>query len=356
MTASKSFFDSLNDLWKWLWGSEASVPPEPQPALPDAPPPPQRPRVLLLVFNPVVEAATGKKLIEVKRWNDPEKLAADYIADVAQCSGGLVQYQIVERIEADEIPRKADGYQYTPQQYLQVMATNVGAHAPDLVDYDAIISRYDLLTRVTTGAIDEVWLFGAPYFGFWEAAMAGKGAFFCNGGPIQRTDQCPRKFVLMGFNYERGVGEMLEDLGHRAETILARVFRVERFWEWAYNRNRVPAMVGERALNLYERFMCFEQIAPGKANVGSLHYAPNSGVDYEWGNPTPVQSCADDWLQFPDLPNPPNYRPMTTREWGGGDIRAHHQWWLARLPKAAGATDGIANNWWRYVIDPNTVE
>jgi len=28
----------------------------------------------------------------------------------------------------------------------------------------------------------------------------------------------------MGFNYERGVGEMLEDLGHRAESILSHVF------------------------------------------------------------------------------------------------------------------------------------
>ena len=26
-----------------------------------------------------------------------------------------------------------------------------------------------------------------------------------------------RRFVIMGFSYERGVGEMLENMGHRAE-------------------------------------------------------------------------------------------------------------------------------------------
>jgi len=87
--------------------------------------------------------------------------------------------------------------------------------------------------------------------------------------------------------------------------------------------------------------------------VGTLHYAPNSPTDYEWGVATPVASCADDWLQFPNLPDPPVYRTMTAQDWGGGDMRAHHKWWLKHLPKVAGRTRGAANNWWKYVIDPN---
>ena len=34
-------------------------------------------------------------------------------------------------------------------------------------------------------------------------------------------------------------------------------------------------------------------------------------------------------------------------------MRAHHRWWLRHLPRAEGTTDGIANNWWKYVIDVN---
>ena len=46
--------------------------------------------------------------------------------------------------------------------------------------------------------------------------MAGKGAFYINGGPIG-YDKIPsqRPFVIMGFNYERGVAEMLHDLPRR---------------------------------------------------------------------------------------------------------------------------------------------
>ena len=84
--------------------------------------------------------------------------------------------------------------------------------------------------------------------------------------------------------------------------------------------------------------------------MGLLHYAPNSTRDYEWGNATPVQSCADDWLLFPNLPNPPNYRTMTCADWGNGDIREHHKWWLKRMSKVAGSVNGILNNWWQYLI------
>jgi|YNPBryantNP2012_1023418.scaffolds.fasta_scaffold03466_2 hypothetical protein len=313
---------------------------------------PLRPRVLMITYNPIVDAS-GTTLIEAMHWNDPRQLAAEYIADVRECSGGLVEYQIVQQIEVDIFPVKQDGFYYTPREYIAVVQHQRAAHEPDAADYDTILAQFDILARVARAEIDEVWLFGGPHFGFWEATMGGTRAFFCNGTPIANTQSCPRRFVVMGFSYERGVGEMLEDLGHRAETILARVFHSEKFLEWTYTSNRVPPTVSGVSLNLFERFLCFDQIAPGKANVGTIHYAPNSPTDYAWGVMTPVPSCADDWLHFPNLPDPPNYRPLDARAWGNGDIRAHHKWWLAHLPRAAGVTNGIANNWWKYFIDVN---
>ncbi len=367
MSSSNSFLGSLADLLSRLFGSAPRAKPPPTPTPPPQPSPqpkpddgvlkPQTPRVMLVVYNPVVDAASGKKLIETLNWNDPDQLAAGYIADIAECSGGLVAYQIVDRVEVDELPIKADGFRYSAAQYVNVARTNIGAHDPDAVDYGAIMSKFNVLARVAANELDEVWLFGGPYFGFWEAAMGGAGAFFCNGGPLDNTASCPRKFVVMGFSYERGIGEMLEDLGHRAETTLAHLFGSDQFWNWAYTRpkERNPKTITP-PLNLLERFLCFDQIAPGQANVGTLHYAPPSQIDYEWGNPNAVQSCADDWLQFPNLPEPPNYRAVTRADWGGGEIRAHHKWWLTHLPKVAGVTNGVANNWWRYVLDPNEVK
>jgi hypothetical protein len=361
MSQSPSFISALLDLLSRLFGGSGQPP---TPPTPPSPPPtilpengvltPMTPRALVIVLNPTVDPATGKKLIETMGWTDPDQLVAGYIADIDECSGGLVKYSVTQRIDVDEIPVKQDGFQYTTEAFMNVMRTNQGAHDPDMVDYGAIIAKHNLLQRAAAKEFDEVWLFGAPYMGFWESAMAGAGAFFSNGGPIPNTSSCPRKFVVMGFNYQRGVGEMLEDLGHRAESIMSHVFRSEAFLEFTYTKNRT----GTRSpKNLFERFLLFDQIAAGQSNVGSVHYAPNSPSDYEWALMTPVvPSCADDWYQFPNLPTPPNYRPMSAQDWGTGDvIRTHHKWWLKHLPKVAGVTNGIGNNWWKYFIDPNMV-
>ena len=80
-----------------------------------------------------------------------------------------------------------------------------------------------------------------------------------------------------------------------------------------------------------------------------LHWAPNSRRDYDWGNPAQVTTRCDNWLKFPDLSGDP--QTLTCAAWGGGDIRLHHRWWFQRLPKAPGRQHGVANNWWRYVIN-----
>jgi hypothetical protein len=84
-----------------------------------------------------------------------------------------------------------------------------------------------------------------------------------------------------------------------------------------------------------------------------VHFAPNSERDYDWGNPRPVISYCDDWMTFPELPG--RARWVDCREWGGGDMRLHHLWWLSHLPRVSGETFGVSNNWWSYVIDPNLV-
>ena len=156
----------------------------------------------------------------------------------------------------------------------------------------------------------------------------------------------------MGFSYERGVGEMLEAFGHRSESLVSKVFNSQDFVAWAYRQGRVPATVGP-TLNLFQQFISFDQIAPGKAGIGTIHYAPNSAQDYDWNNPRDVPSNCYDWYNFPRFQK--EFRQVNADEWGDGDIRAHHKWWLKHLPKVAGRTSGVANNWWQYMIDPNLI-
>jgi hypothetical protein len=163
--------------WSSLWDFLAGL------VRPPALPPsgdlvPLEPHVLMIVYNPVVDAATGAHLIQAMRWNDPEQLAAAYIADVRECSGGWVNYRIVQRNDVDALPTKIDGFCYTPQEYVNIALTHRGVHEPDAVDYHALLEQFSVLPRVAAGEIDEVWLFGGPYFGLWESTMGGASAFF----------------------------------------------------------------------------------------------------------------------------------------------------------------------------------
>jgi hypothetical protein len=297
---------------------------------------PLRRRVLLITYDPIIHSAGGRKLTQVQGWRKVDELVQEFVADLWECSGGFVQFEIAERIEVDAWPVKVDGFRYEESAFLQCWRSRTGWHAPDAVDYEAILADFDLLNRVESGEIDEVWLFAFPYAGFYESIMVGPGAFWCNSPPLPKMVGISRRFVIMGFNYERGVGPMLESLGHRFESHLQQTWRHRP---------------GDD--NLWQRFIRYDLVAPGQANCGWMHYAPNSQVDYDWGNRTPVLSKCDEWLSFPDFRGVA--RAVDCSEWGHGDMRAHHKWWFKHLPRARGQTLGISNNWWLYGVDPNAV-
>lgn len=292
-----------------------------------------RPKVLAIIHNPLMP--NNQKIQQVYRWNDPDKLAQGYIDDIAHCSHGYARYQIVDRIEVDAFPLKLDGFRYTPGTFAQAWQTS-RFHNPDAVDYLALVREFSIIERVDSGEIDEVWLLGFPYCGYYESIMAGPGAFWCNAPPLKGTEHASRRFVIMGFNYERGIGEMLEDLGHRAESIISKV----------YEHTHGDA-------NLWERFTRYDKTHPGRAECGNVHFAPNSERDYDWGNRRRVLSRCDNWLSFPDLSGAP--RMVNCTDWGDGDIRKHHIWWMRRFPHIPGSASGVASNWWHYIIDPNHV-
>jgi hypothetical protein len=294
-------------------------------------------KVLLIVYDPIVDSSNQARLSRHMGWYDPSDLVAGFIADLLEVSKGLAHYQIVQRMDVDEFPAKTDGFRYTPQSYLDVIRRAAVPHMPQEVDYNAILHQFNILQKVASGDIDEVWIFGFPHAGFYESIMGGPGAFWCNAPPLVNTSAGKRRFVIMGFSYERFIGEMFESYGHRAESIMERTF---------------ISLTGDA--NLWKRFTRYEKIAPGKAACGNIHFAPNSERDYDWGNLTPVQSECYDWLlNFPNFKG--DIRTVNAAEWGGGEIRAHHKWWFDHFPRAAGRRNGIHNNWWQYVVAPQRV-
>ena len=334
-----SFWDFLLSLFSSLRGSSPVVPP-PQPAIPpDNTTEPVRietSRVLLVIYNPTMETASGTKIIQSMNWNNPDDLSNTFIQDILEVSGGLARFQIVDRVELDEFPALTDGFRYDPQSYLAVINKTQPAHQPEYANYQAILTGLNAVPRVMDREIDEVWLFGFPQAGFYESTMCGAGAFWCNSQPQAWSTGCDRRFVVMGFSSERGVGEMIHSFGHRVESIMTQTFSKT-----------------QGTANLYAQFALYDKVAPGKAQVGDVHFPPNADTDYDYNNPRKVLSNCYDWYNFPVFKN--DIREVNADEWGNGDMRILHKWWLNHLPKVAGRTSGVVNNWWQYIMDPNLV-
>ena len=179
----------------------------PQPCSSTAPagprPDPIQRKVLAVVYNPTVSSEGGKSLIEIKRWNDPQRLMASYIHDLRDCSYGYANFEVVETQEFDRFPIKRDGFVYSGDDFMRHSRSHSGFHEPDAADYYRILADFDVVSKINQGSIDEVWMFGSPYAGFYESQMAGPGAFFCNSEPLAGVASS-RRFVIMGFNYEAG--------------------------------------------------------------------------------------------------------------------------------------------------------
>jgi hypothetical protein len=318
--------------------------------------PPQicNPKVFVLIYNPTMDAATGKKMVDYMGWPQPDALVGACISELLQASNGLARYQVAQRVELDEFPALTDGFTYTPASFLDVMRRGAAPHNPSGIDYGAILQRFNVLQCIADKTYDEVWVMGFPNAGLYESVMGGAGAFWCNGPVLPNTAACRRRFVVMGYSYERQVGEMLHSYNHRCESILAKAFNCQDFLAWAYRPNRSPATISPgQVLNDFQRFMLFDQIAPGRAGVGLVHFPPNGVRDYDLGNPNIVKSACYDWLGFPAFKG--DVRMISCTEWGGGDERNYQSWWLKHLPKVAGRQNGIHNNWWQYVANPNNV-
>jgi hypothetical protein len=301
-----------------------------------------------LNFDPIIPQEGGKRLTEVAGWNNPRKLAEGYMSDVLRMSHGIVRYKIVEWKDIDTFHTKIDGFTYTPEQYMEAHRTGKGWHDPDTADYPKTFRDYNVIPRIDKGEIDEVWFFGAPYFGYNESAMAGPGAFYINGATYEDVPS-KRAFAIMGFNYERGVAEMTHDLSHRTESTMARVYGG---WE-----------VDKLTTN-WAKFAANDKQSHGVAAAGTCHWPPNAEHDYDYGNPRTVNSSADDWLNYPNLTGVT--KPVNRDNWSEPFKNANGQpdwqrnymlFWFTHLPHAPGTNaDGRLNNWWEYIFHFNNYD
>lgn len=216
-------------------------------------------KILRIIIDPILN---GKSLSDLYGINVIE-LHNSVLAELANISGESMN--VVKTEYSTEIPVKEDGYQYSNSEYLSVLQGSIPAHSPDILNYDNLIKKFDLINRKNNGEFDEVHCYSGGYIGFYESRIIGKNSIWCNA-PAYNAE-CDR-FVIMGFNFTRGVSEAIEALGHRTESIL---------------RYCYP--------NFFADFIkC----------VGTIHTPHNAVNDYDWNNQDIVNCYAD---KYPDIYN-----------------------------------------------------
>jgi len=306
-------------------------------------PSPRVVKVLAVDYEPDLSSHGGQTLRQFLKWNDPRRMTTNLIRYIKESSGGYADYQLVDFLQVNQFPAKRDGFRYDEQSFLEMWKDRKKVHQPDAFSYAAMFQELNLAARVRSNAVDEVWVWGAPYFGTDEYAMKipsdqlyyqTDNAWFYR--PYDIPD-CGRTVWVMGFNYEVGEDNALHSFGHRCEGILA----------LTVGRGVWNGKAGET--NAWSRFTRQADKFPKDAQAGNVHGGPNAKSGYDYGQTNVVLSGADDWLNYPNLTG--LKKPVNCETWGKPYHLNFQRWWLAHLPKNPGITDGFYNNWWRYIVD-----
>jgi hypothetical protein len=302
------------------------------------------PKATVVIYDPLITKADGSKvaLSAYMNWEDPQDLVGRYRRAIKSITNGRVQYGLLKTVIVRDFHKKADGFKYTQAGYLACMADANACHMPDAADVLATLASHNVCTDANAGLVNELWMFGGPYFGYWESQLTGPGAFDYNSPPLPGS-ACTKLLPIMGFNYERSLAEMLHDNMHRTEATMSRVYG-----SWAQNRDA----------NNFDRFgrVAFQSPDFAYSGCGSAHFTPTSTSDYDYANPNPVMSNCDDFFNYPNLKPPATVLKTTScQAWGCNDV-AYYRYFFQHLPKAAGTgPDGKFNDWWRYLIKPNDI-
>jgi hypothetical protein len=241
------------------------------------------PKVLVIDFRP---AAVPQE------WNNTTTLIQKYLEALRQASKDTLKYRVAKKLDVQKYPPLLGNRQYDDSLYTQVLQDDTKALRDAagnyvMADYEQILKDFNVLPLILDKTIDEVWMFGGPYFGFYESRMIGKGAFWCNGPAIELDS---RRFVVMGFNYQRDVREMVHDFGHRAESILGRHFKSQPYLDELY---KPAAGLGSAPKNDFEQFL---------HSAGTVHRKPG-GEDYGQDEVAWVTALRSEWFPAAVDPN-----------------------------------------------------
>lgn len=332
------------------------------------------------VYNGRMEQYRGKRITEIVhkgwgyRWNDPYVQMKEYERDMEASSHGVVQYEVVKIVEADQLfSYHRASANSARRDYLTVdtlvnyyfhKRPTTGSNTVDNAasyDYVGMMQHYGFDKMVDNGEIKEVWVYTHPTSGMNESRLIGDGAFWCNSGGIGKGEATNSELCCVMFcNYERTTDLAMHSFGHRFESIMSQVYAREGGYSstaWKYDTKGSSDL-----LTNWEKYSAhnleFDKYKKGYAHIGMCHFPPNATGDYDYGNSRYVMTYADTWLDYPDVKEDDSVaRRVNKAEWrdAGGDQWGYMKWYFSHIPHFKGLCprDGHLNNWWYYLVDYN---
>lgn len=300
-------------------------------------------KVYVLKFEPIM--SNGQTLTQYMGWRPYGEYVQEAIDWFKGASDNRVNFSVAFEKEVNGWPTKEDGFIYDEQSYLDVISGRIEPHRPDTANYYEFLNNqdYDICGKLNRGEIDELWLMGRSWFGFWESAMAsspnGPPGFWVNG-PTYRETACNK---LLPVGLPGG-----HTFGHRAEATMTYVYG-----GWEENR----------MAHNWDRFGLVRALSPDFSvfGCGSVHYSHNSRTledDYDFDIRDEVPTYCDIFYNYPSIPQTEEdlrgvAQPIGCAAWGC-TANGYEQWWWKHLPKYKGVgPDGKLNDWWQYIFDPN---
>jgi hypothetical protein len=317
---------------------------------------PMRPKVALVLIDPPLQDYGGEAMHVKYNWRDPAVLSNDLVAHFKQATDSVIQFEIATTIIPNRLFTRVRGSFPSVEQFEawldQPGWTTLKAMSDSgkiAFDYQELVKYYHFDSLRNAGAIDEVWVYAAPYMGMYESQLMGPTAFWWNSPPIRTGTALKKLLSVMGLNYERGVDQAFHSFGHRMESAMVQAYEVVQGRPW----NDTSAHPTP-----WDLFTRVEKDIPGKSHVGNIHFPPNGTHDYDYGNSKWVTSYAENWFRYPYLME--QSRPVNVSTWiyspadplaEGQDHLGYLTWWYNHIPRYTGVTDGVLNNWWMYWMD-----
>jgi predicted outer membrane repeat protein len=298
-------------------------------------------KVYVVVYDPLL--SDGQTLRQRMGWNDPAAIDQQTIDLFKRASNNRLSYTIVGATTKNAWPVLVDGFSYTESSYFEVWSNPDLHHEPQGVDYNKVIMdpEFDICGKLNRGEIDELWLWGAPWFGYYESTLAGPGGYYYNSPPVVGNNNCNRLMPIMGPSYERTADEAVHNFTHRAESTMMKVYG-----SWAENRTD----------NNWDQFGLVKLQSPdySYSGCGSSHWPPNAeDAEYDYGHQSSTLSNCADFFNYPNLSDPQRVlQTVTCNDWGCNGL-GYYEWWFNHFPsyQYCGA-DNMANDWWMYFANP----